>query len=144
MSWGTAPLGRNDVATFTTSTLALCAHTIVALYGGDINFTGSSSTTCTQTVTQASTTTTVSSSSNPSGSGQQVTFTATVATSAPGSGTPTGLVTFLDGTSPLATVMLQGPELVVHEPVVRGDCHLHHQFPELRRPPLHDHGSLRR
>lgn len=49
------------------------------------------------------TTTSLSSSLNPSNSGQSVTFTATV-TSA--SGTPTGTVTFNDGTTALGTVAL--------------------------------------
>ena len=44
--------------------------------------------------------TTLTSSTNPSASGQSVTFTATVA---PNSGTPTGTVAFLDGTTQLGT-----------------------------------------
>src|SRR5262249_16679883 len=38
--------------------------------------------------------------------GQSVTLTATVATAAPGTGTPTGTVTFMDGTVVLGTVSL--------------------------------------
>ncbi len=49
---------------------------------------------------QASTTTALSASPNPSVYGQPVTFTATVA-SGTGSGTPTGSVTFMDGTTTL-------------------------------------------
>src|SRR5262249_58469792 len=45
----------------------------------------------------SSTRTTVVSSHNPSVFGQSVTFTATVAAVAPGSGTPTGTVTFKNG-----------------------------------------------
>jgi hypothetical protein len=41
--------------------------------------------------------TAISSSINPSNSGQAVTFTATVTANAPGEGTPTGTVAFLDG-----------------------------------------------
>src|SRR5439155_8923722 len=41
--------------------------------------------------------TAVSSSANPTVWGQSVTFTATVSVTAPGVGTPTGSVTFLDG-----------------------------------------------
>ncbi len=49
------------------------------------------------TVNKANTTTTVTASPNPSVIGEQVTFTATVAAVAPGAGTPTGTVDFLDG-----------------------------------------------
>src|SRR5262249_38229733 len=52
------------------------------------------------TITQANSTTTVSSSSSTSVYGQSVTFTATVTS---GSGTPTGTVTFLDGSTILGT-----------------------------------------
>jgi len=54
-----------------------------------------------------STTTTLMSSLNPSLTGQQVTFTATV-TKSGGPGTPTGTVTFFDGSTPLATVPVNG------------------------------------
>ena len=56
-----------------------------------------------QTVNQANTTTTVISSANPSSFGQAVTFTATVTPNSPGAGTPTGTVTFLDGTTTLGS-----------------------------------------
>jgi uncharacterized repeat protein (TIGR01451 family) len=79
-------------ATFTTSALTGGAHSITAVYGGDSNFSGSSSPPLTQTVNAAATTTTLSSSANPSSFGQVVTFTATVS----GSGA-TGSVTFMDG-----------------------------------------------
>jgi uncharacterized repeat protein (TIGR01451 family)/CSLREA domain-containing protein len=64
--------------------------------------------TATTTVIKANTTTTVTSSQNPSTYGQPVTFTATVTAVAPGGGTPTGTVTFYDGTTVLATVALTG------------------------------------
>jgi Domain of unknown function (DUF4082)/Bacterial Ig-like domain (group 3)/Bacterial Ig-like domain/Bacterial Ig domain len=54
-----------------------------------------------------STTTALASSANPSASGQSLTFTATVAPSS-GSGTPTGQVTFMDGTTTLGTGTLSG------------------------------------
>jgi hypothetical protein len=60
------------------------------------------------TVMQDSTSTTVTSSVNGSAYGQSVTFTATVTADAPGSGTPTGTVTFLDGSSTLGTGVLSG------------------------------------
>ncbi|HEX4054593.1 MAG TPA: Ig-like domain repeat protein [Tepidisphaeraceae bacterium] len=105
---GTGTLNGSGVATFSTSALALNGHSITAVYGGDTNFTGSTSSTLTQTVNQDATSSTVSSSVNPSVFGQSVTFTATVTASAPGSGTPTGTVTFMDGATTLGTGTLNG------------------------------------
>jgi hypothetical protein len=96
------------VATFTTSALAVASHTITVVYGGDGNFAGSTSPSATQTVNKGGTNTSVISSLNPSASGQSVTFTATVSASAPGSGTPTGTVTFKDGTTVVGTGTLSG------------------------------------
>ena len=73
------------------------SHSITAIYSGDPDFLASSSAALTQTVNQASTTTNLGSSANPSVSGQPVTYTASVTANAPGSGTPTGTVTFQDG-----------------------------------------------
>src|SRR5439155_1570579 len=59
------------------------------------------------TVNKYSTTTSLSSSpTTTSVSGQDVTFTATVSPSTPGTGIPKGTVTFLDGTRVLGTVDL--------------------------------------
>ena len=55
-----------------------------------------------------STTTTLASSVNPSVNGEEVSFTATVTANAPGAGTPTGTVTFMDGTTALGTGTLGG------------------------------------
>jgi hypothetical protein len=59
-------------------------------------------------VSKAATTTTVSSSLNPSEYSQSVTFTATVAVVAPGTGTPAGSVTFMDGGASLGSATLDG------------------------------------
>ena len=74
------------------------SRTITATYLGDTNYSGSSDTDS-HTVNKADTTTTVTSDINPSVTGEEVEFTATVAAAAPGSGTPTGTVTFYDGAS---------------------------------------------
>src|SRR5439155_19330399 len=61
------------------------------------------------TVTAASTSTALTSSKNPSCFGDSVTFTATVTDTSSGStGTPSGTVTFKDGTSTLGTGHLNG------------------------------------
>ena len=101
---GTTTLGSpvtltGGAATFTTSTLAQGSHSITAVYSGDFNFVTSTSAVDTHKVEQASTTT-VSDSLNPSVYGQGVTFTATIKPVS-GSGTPTGTVTFKDGTTTL-------------------------------------------
>ena len=57
----------------------------------------------TVTVNAAATTTVVISSLNPSTSGQSVTLTAAVTSTAPGSGVPTGTVTFNDGSATLGS-----------------------------------------
>jgi hypothetical protein len=72
-------------------------HAITAVYGGDANFSASTSPLLTQTVNQGATSTAVMSSANPSASGEGTTYTATVSTITPASGTPTGTATFQDG-----------------------------------------------
>jgi hypothetical protein len=101
---GTLGPGSPGTATFTTSSLSVGAHAITAVYSGDGNFTTSTSAGINQGVSQASTAISLASSANPSASGQSVTFTATLTVSSPGSGTPTGTVTFYNGTAVLGTV----------------------------------------
>ncbi len=100
---GTAEPLTAGVATFSTSSLTVATHSITAVYSGDTNFTTSTSSAVSQVVNQASSTTTLTSSTNPSVFGQSVPFTATVAAASPGSGTPTGTVNFLDGTTVIGT-----------------------------------------
>ncbi len=103
----TANLG-GGTASFTTSTLALDGHSITAEYQGNSDYTASPSSAVTQTVEQDGSQTTLSTSANPAVLGQPVTFTATVSAAAPGSGTPTGQVTFYDGTTAIDTETLVG------------------------------------
>src|SRR5205807_1299552 len=92
---GTGTLS-GGTATFTTSGLGTGAHSITAIYGGDANFTGSTSPILTQTINKtASSSSVVASSNNPSIIGTAVTFTASV--TSPVTGTPTGTVTLQDG-----------------------------------------------
>jgi hypothetical protein len=107
---GTTVLGTGTLsggsASFTDSTLAVGTNSIKAVYGGDANLAGSTSTAVSQVVSQATTTVVLASSLNPSNSGQSVTFTATVEPEF--SGTPTGTVTFYNGTTALKTASLSG------------------------------------
>ena len=89
-------------ATFATSILSVAVHTITAEYGGDTNFSGSTSPNLTQTVNQGTTSTAVVSSLNPSIFGNSITLTATLNVTA-GVGTPTGTVTFRDGATTIGT-----------------------------------------
>ena len=96
-------------ASYTTSALQLLVgsgQAITAGYSGDVNFVSSTSLPLSHTVAQAQTTTSISSSLHPSSFGQPVTFTAAVTVNFPGSGTPTGTVTFLDGAALLGTSAL--------------------------------------
>jgi hypothetical protein len=100
---GTGTLASGQ-AGFSTSSLALGSHSITAVYGGDANFQGSTSAALTQAV-RAPTSTAVTSNVNPSGLGEAVTLTASVSAN---SGTPTGTITFKDGSSTLGTASLSG------------------------------------
>jgi uncharacterized protein YjbI with pentapeptide repeats len=93
-------------ATCTTSSLSATTHSITAIYSGDTNFSGSNALAVTQTVSKAATSLTLSASPSPSTRGQSATFTALVAVTAPGAGTPSGTVTFKDGTTTLGTGQL--------------------------------------
>lgn len=109
---GTLPLGAavtlvSGTATITTSALAPGSHAITFVYAGDSIYGTATSSAVTQVVrspsrvapSQISLTT-----SDPSPAvGTSVTFTATVSPQAPATGTPTGSVRFLDGTTPIAT-----------------------------------------
>jgi hypothetical protein len=100
---GTGTLDSSEHAKLTISALSVGTHSITAVYGGDPNFTTSTSVVLKQNVNQAKSKTTLSSSVNPSVFGQVVTFTATVTAVAPGSGTPSGTVNFMDGTTVIAS-----------------------------------------
>jgi hypothetical protein len=108
---GSGTLSAGAASFTTTSPLATgSGHSIVATYNSDTNFLGNSSTVIAFTVTKAgtSTGTVTSSASTFSVFGQAVTFTTTVTPAAPGAGLPTGMVTFLDGATPLGTATLSG------------------------------------
>lgn len=96
-------VNASGVATFSTSTLAVGLHSVVATYSGDtVHFTSTSAPALTQTVLEG-TATNLTSTVNPSAVGQNVTFTATVTISGGGGVTPDGTVSFMDGTTLLST-----------------------------------------
>ena len=106
---GTGALNSTNQATFATTTLAVGSHTITAVYGGDPNFSGSTSVALAQTVSKDGSTAAITSSASPSVLNQSVSFTVTVSAAAPGSGTPTGTVQFrIDGSKFGSAVALAG------------------------------------
>ena len=99
---------------FSTATLVGGPHSINAVYnadGGNTNFATSSTLghPANVTVAAAATTTTLATSANARVFGQSVTLTATVAVVLPGTGTPTGTVTFYDG--PIASNVVETPDV---------------------------------
>lgn len=83
-------------------------RSITATFSGDANYATSTSTILSQVINKSATTTGVIADVNPAGVGQAVTFTATVLSSSPGSGTPTGTVTFSIDGNPSSPMILSG------------------------------------
>jgi PhoPQ-activated pathogenicity-related protein len=106
-SIGAATLNGSGQATFSTAALARGNHAITATYGADSNFSTSTSILFGETVAKDGTITSLSSAPKPSVFGQLVTFTAIVSANGPGAGTPTGSVTFKEGTTVLGSGTLQ-------------------------------------
>lgn len=102
---GSAPIGSapvaNAAASITTSALTVGTHTITAQYSGDTLYSPASGT-AQQVVNKADTSTSLSYTQT----GASITLTASVAPLAPGNGTPTGSVQFMNGANLLGTVSL--------------------------------------
>jgi uncharacterized repeat protein (TIGR03803 family) len=100
---GTTQIGTgavsNDVASLSVNTLVAGSNSVTAVYGGDANCQGSTSSALNQKVNLATTTTVVASSLNPSFYGSAVTFTANITPQ--DGGALGGTVTFYDGTTVL-------------------------------------------
>jgi len=95
------------VGTYAAANLPVGNHGVTATFTGAGSYIDSSGTLPGgQTVNPSDTSTGVSSSVNPSVFGQPVTFTATVAPTAPGAGTPSGTIDFFVDGSPLSSVPL--------------------------------------
>lgn len=107
---GSLAAGASDTLTVTASSAGVGTFTDTATVtssAGDTNFANNQAT-VTSTVAQAATSVTVSATPNPFTVGQAVTITATVTPVSPGTGTPTGTVTFTDNGNFLNTVTLVG------------------------------------
>ena len=103
---GSGGLDANGQASFSTTALAFGVHTITAVYGGSSTY-KTSNEAVTQTVLYASTIA-VSSAPDPSTYGSAVTLTATITDVPPGTGNPTGSVTFYDGPAVAANAIGSG------------------------------------
>jgi hypothetical protein len=104
---GTATL-TSGTASVQTTALALGGHSFTVVYGGSANFLGTTSAALVLPVNKAITTTMLTSSSAMATKGAAVTFTATVLPLAPGAGTPTGKVEFMDGSTLIGKANLIG------------------------------------
>ncbi len=102
---GLANLSANGTATFTTSSLLAGSHTLTAVYSGDTNHAGSTSSGLSEGIVQVAGLA-LTSSVNPSLSGSNSVF--TVRVTGVGSLVPTGSVTITDGGTLVATVTLNG------------------------------------
>jgi large repetitive protein len=109
-------------ASCSTAGLPAGVDDVTAVYAGDTNFKPSVSGAVTQLVGTDSTTAAISSSQNPSVTGQAVTFTATVTAHAPGSGTPTGSVTFLDQTTSTDLTCAEGAQPIALDDTATALC----------------------
>src|SRR5262249_62255373 len=92
--------------TLTTAALAGGPHTITATYGGDATYSPGASSAVAQTVSAAATTTVLASNREPSYWGYELALTATVSSGV--AGTPTGTVTFKDGTTIIGSSTVSG------------------------------------
>jgi hypothetical protein len=117
---GTATL-TNGKASLQVSNLSLGTHLITVSYAGDSNFNTKTSAVLNQKVLPA-TAVSLQSSLAASTFGQAVSFTATVAP-VTGTGTPTGTVTFKDGTATLGTATLNGGKAVFTTPLLSAGTH---------------------
>ncbi len=108
---GTTDLGPADVdhgeAVFVSDTLTGGVHSFTAVYSGDANNLPSTSAPASATIYQAAPQLSLSASQTDVSDGAPVTFTVYVVSST-GNGTPSGSVTFYDGTTALGTKTLPG------------------------------------
>ncbi len=96
---------NSSVATFVSSTLGQGTHAITAVYVGNFNFDGTTASVA-QTIANAPSVTGVTAVTNPITFGDSAQLVATVAPAVPAGSTPTGSVTFKEGSTVLGTANL--------------------------------------
>jgi len=108
---GSTPLGSASLsagsASIFTSQLPVGINSITAVYSGDVDFNGGTSTPVAISVVKADSNVTLTSSLATPSAGDSVAFVATVKSATAGTtATPTGSVTFLNGSTPLGSAAL--------------------------------------
>jgi hypothetical protein len=103
---GTGTLNSSGVATYSTTSLAAGQHSITAVFAGDSYNSASTSPVLTETVNGYTATVTLLPSQNPALLGSLTSFSADVTFTS--NQTPTGSVTFKDGSTVLSTKTLSG------------------------------------
>lgn len=99
-----------DQATCATAYPAAGSDSVTATYSGDPNDGPSAAPPVSVSISAAPTATTLTASTSSPVVGQPVTYTASVASTAPGTGSPTGSVTFTGAAGPLCTAALNASE----------------------------------
>jgi hypothetical protein len=113
---GASQIDSNGVAVFDTALLRAGTHSITAIFLGCVSFDGNVtyatgvSTVVTIVINSNATNTAIASLQNPVTVGATASLTATVSSSF---GTPTGAVTFFDGSSPIATEPLSATGIAI-------------------------------
>jgi hypothetical protein len=97
---GVGTISSAGIATFTTSSLTSGTHPITAAFAGDSNYSAATSATLSEVVNRTPTTIVLTESSPMQLVSSMVTFTANVTAPTP---TPTGMITFYDGSTALGT-----------------------------------------
>lgn len=105
---GTATLNASGIATLVTSALGGGSHTLTAVYAGDTNNSGSTSTALSYSVDKIATTTLLSADATVVDAGTAVRLSATVTPSQTTGGQVGGTVTFYDGATVLGTATVPG------------------------------------
>jgi sugar lactone lactonase YvrE len=100
---GAVTLNASGEATFTDSSLKVGSHNITASYGGDADDAGSTSTTFSQAIQAIPTVTTLGQSSTSGNTPELILVAAITGSSGP---TPTGTVTFMNGTQTIGAAPL--------------------------------------
>jgi len=119
---GQATLGivtlNNGTAAFPATSLTAGGHSLTAAYGGDGNFSGSTSAAAAVAVGQGSTATTLAASANPAHAGDTLTLTAVVAPPS-----ATGSVTFKDANATLGMGTLSNGTAIFATPTLTMGSH---------------------
>ena len=98
---GSVAVNAGGVAAYTTSSLAVGTHTVTAVYGGDANDAGSTSSAVAETVTAYATQTSLVASATAMNTDQELTLLTTTTSSS--GGVVTGTITYMNGTTTLGT-----------------------------------------